>query len=75
MKTCEICGAIVSPGTANNVCLSCNGIREPAATASKGAPEDHVCGCINTDRRNCPWCNKPCHHDTSLSPKILISPM
>ena len=74
MKACEICGDTVSSGTTNTICSSCNGIRE-STTASKGSPAHHVCGCINTDRRNCPWCKKPCHHDTSLNPKILISPM
>lgn len=41
----------------------------------KASPDDHICGCNNADRRNCPLCKKPCHHDTSLNPKILISPM
>ena len=36
---------------------------------------NHICGCNNADRRNCPLCKKPCHHDTSLNPKILISPI
>ena len=74
MKTCEICGGTISSGTTTTICSSCNHIREPT-TASRGSLEDHICGCINTDRRNCPWCKKPCHHDTSLNPKILISPM
>ena len=71
MKTCEICGGIVPPGATNNVCSSCVGIGEP----KKDSLADHVCRCINFDRKNCPLCNKPCHHDTSLNPKILISPM
>lgn len=75
MKTCEICGGgIVSHGTANAVCSSCSSVRK-YTMASKGSIEDHLCGCSNTDRKNCPFCMKPCHHDTSLNPKILISPM
>ena len=73
MKTCEICDDTVSPGTTNTIGSSCNGIRE--SKASEGSLVHHIFGCINTDRRNCPWCKKPCHHDTSLNPKILISPM
>ena len=74
MKTCAICGNTVSSGTNSNVCSSCSSIRE-STMASKDSLGDHICGCINTDRKNCPLCKKPCHHDTSLSPKILISPM
>ena len=74
MKTCEICGGIVSSGTTSNVCLSCTIIRE-SRSASKEFLADHICGCINLDRKNCPLCKRPCHHDTSLNPKILISPM
>jgi len=35
----------------------------------------HVCGCNYADGKNCPWCKKSCHHDASLAPRILISPM
>ena len=41
---------------------------------SKGL-KHHICGCNYADRKNCPWCKKPCHHDASLAPRILISPM
>ena len=74
MKICEICGGTISSGTTTTICSSCTHIRE-STTASRGSLEDHICGCINTDRRNCPLCKKPCHHDTSLNPKILISPI
>jgi hypothetical protein len=71
---CGICGGPVSGGTVNNLCSSCTNIRE-SRTASKDPFADHICGCIDSDRKNCPLCNRPCHHDTSLNPKILISPM
>jgi len=74
MKTCEICGGMIYSRTTNTVCLSCTRNRE-STKALKDSPVDHICGCINTDRKNCPLCKKPCHHDTSLNPKILISPM
>ena len=34
--------------------------------------KNHICQCIVLDRKFCPVCNKPCHHDTSLSPKQTI---
>lgn len=71
MKTCEICGGIVPLETTNTVCSSCVSIGE----SKENSLADHVCRCINFDRKNCPLCNRPCHHDTSLGPKILISPM
>ena len=77
MKTCEICGGTVSSETTNTICSYCISARE-STTASKDSKDSltpHICGCINADRKNCPICKKPCHHDTSLSPKILISPM
>ncbi len=74
MKTCEICGGTVSFETTTNICSFCNSNKEPTL-ASKDSLLHHICGCDKADRRNCPWCNKPCHHDTSLNPKILISPM
>ena len=74
MKTCEICGGEVFSGTTETKCSSCASIREYKAT-SKDSIADHICGCINLDRKNCPLCKKPCHHDTSLNPKVLISPM
>ena len=74
MKICEICGGTISSGTTNSVCSYCNSIRE-STMALKDPLAYHICGCFSSDRRNCPLCNKPCHHDTSLNPKILISPM
>ena len=72
MKTCKICGGLVSLGTTSNICSFCNKIRGSTMT-SEDSLEHHICGCDTFDRRNCPWCKKPCHHDTSLNPKILIS--
>jgi hypothetical protein len=74
MKTCGICGGPVSFGTTNTICSFCNKIRD-STLASKHSFEHHICGCDTSDRMNCPWCKKPCHHDTSLNPMILISPI
>ena len=73
MKTCKICGGLVSSETTSNICSFCNKIGNSTSTSKD--LEYHICGCDTSDRINCPWCNKPCHHDTSLNPKILISPM
>jgi hypothetical protein len=74
MKPCEICGGPVSYETTNTLCSFCDKFRS-SLLDSKNSIESHICGCNTLDRRNCPWCKKPCHHDTSLNPKILISPM
>ena len=74
MRTCEICGGLVPSGTTIKICSFCNKIGDSAST-SEDSLDYHICGCDTSDRRNCPWCKKPCHHDTSLNPKILISPM
>ena len=74
MKTCEICGTPVSFETNSDICSFCNKIGYSTSN-SKDIFERHICKCDTLDRRNCPLCNKPCHHDTSLNPKILISPM
>ena len=75
MKTCEICGGGVgSSGTTDTICLFCSGTKE-STPASKGLIKHHICGCNYADRKNCPWCKKPCHHDASLNPKMLIPPM
>ena len=74
MKTCEICGGLGLSGTINIICAFCNGTKE-STSASKGLIKHHICGCNYIDRKNCPWCKKPCHHDTSLDPRILIAPV
>lgn len=74
MKTCKICGGQVSYKTTDTICAFCNRSKE-SVLDSKDSLTYHTCGCNNADRKNCPWCNKPCHHETSLTPKILISPM
>ena len=56
MKTCEICGRTVSTGNTNTICSFCRSIRE-STMASKDSLANHICACINTDRRNCPLCN------------------
>ena len=47
-----------------------NGIKQHKNCIS----ENHICQCITLDRKFCPVCNKPCHHDTTLNPKQKIDP-
>ena len=72
MKSCEICGGPVSYENTNTICSFCDKFR---FSFDSKTSEPHICRCDTLDRRNCPWCKKPCHHDTSLNPKILVSPM
>ena len=74
MKTCEICGGTVSSEITNTVCSYCISARE-STTAPKDSFTPYICGFVNADRKNCLICKKPYHHNTSLSPKILISSM
>jgi len=45
----------------NNIAIDTKELTMP----SKGL-KHHICGCNYADRKNCPWCKKPCHHDASL---------
>jgi len=72
MKICEICGGPMSYQTNSNTCLFCNKIRTSGVLKNS---EHHICECNTLDRKHCPRCMKPCHHDSSLNPKILISPI
>ena len=68
---CDFCKGLGIFGA--NPCVFCNGTGEwnPAA---QGYVKNHICQCIVLDRKFCPVCNKPCHHDTSLNPKQKIDP-
>jgi hypothetical protein len=52
-------------------CVYCNGTGE-WNQAAQAYVKNHICQCIVLDRKFCPVCNKPCHHDTSLNPKQTI---
>jgi len=52
-------------------CTFCNGTGE-WNNAAQAFVRNHICQCITLDRKNCPICHKPCHHDTSLDPKQKI---
>lgn len=68
---CDLCkgsGIFMS-----NPCVFCNGTGE-WNQAAQGYLKNHICQCITLDRKFCPVCNKPCHHDTSLNPKQKIDP-
>lgn len=54
-------------------CVYCNGTGE-WNQAAQAYLENHICQCIALDRRFCPVCEKPCHHDTTLGPRQEIDP-
>ena len=54
-------------------CVYCNGTGEWNNVAEVYM-KNHICQCITLDRKFCPVCKKPCHHDTSLNPKQTIDP-
>ena len=66
---CDFCKGVGSSAT--NVCVYCNGTGE-WNQAAQSYVKNHICQCIVLDRKFCPVCNKPCHHDTSLNPKQTI---
>ena len=57
----------------NEVCPYCNGTGEWNDAASAYL-KNHICQCINLDRKFCPVCEKKCHHDSSQTPKQRIDP-
>ena len=70
--TDDICDLCKGEGSwSSNACVYCNGTGE-WNQAAQSYLKNHICQCIVLDRKFCPVCNKPCHHDTSLSPKQTI---
>lgn len=71
-NTCDFCkGRGVA--VAGKECVYCNGTGEWNA-AAQAYVKNHICQCINWDRRNCPVCMKKCHHSSSQSNKQIIDP-
>jgi hypothetical protein len=68
---CDFCKGIGS--SSSNICVYCNGTGE-WNKAAQAYVKNHICQCIVLDRKFCPVCNKPCHHDTTLNPKQKIDP-
>ena len=65
---CDFCKGVSS---SSYVCVYCNGTGE-WNQAAQAYVKNHICQCIVLDRKFCPVCNKPCHHDTTLNPKQTI---
>jgi len=69
---CSICY-----GTGRNMfnesCTYCNGTGEHNVLADQYL-SNHICQCITWNRKHCPICKKPCHHDSSQTPKQRIEP-
>lgn len=68
---CDLCGG--KGIFLSNPCVFCNGTGE-WNSAAQGYLKNHICQCIVLDRKFCPVCQKPCHHDTTLNPKQKIDP-
>ena len=68
---CDLCKGAGTFGS--GMCVFCNGTGE-WNQAAQAYVENHICQCITLDRKFCPVCNKPCHHDTTLNPKQKIDP-
>jgi len=71
---CDVCNGTgqITHGAVGE-CNFCNGTGEWNNAAQKFM-DSHICQCFDYDRKNCPVCHKPCHHDTSLNPKQKIDP-
>ena len=68
---CDMCKGRMQLG--GITCPYCNGTGE-WNRAAQAYIENHICQCITFDRKNCPVCNKKCHHSSSLNPKQKIDP-
>ena len=66
---CDVCKG--GKTVAGNECPYCNGTGE-WNQAGQAYVKNHICMCINWDRKFCPVCLKICHHTTSQNPKQLI---
>ena len=72
--SCVVCNGIGIIELLNSECPFCNGTGENSKSAQSYL-KSHICQCIFLDRKQCPICQKKCHHDTPNRPKVLIDPM
>ncbi|MCE2498702.1 MAG: hypothetical protein J4F28_06925 [Nitrosopumilaceae archaeon] len=70
---CAVCKGSGTIELLDQQCPFCNGTGEPSRPAASYI-KSHICQCVFLDRKRCPLCGKPCHHDTPNRPKILLSP-
>lgn len=52
-------------------CIYCNGDGKQNSSA-QSYMKYHICQCIFYDRKSCPVCSKPCHHDSSQNNRQTI---
>ena len=71
---CVVCKGVGTIELLNSQCPFCNGTGENSKSAESYLMS-HICQCIFLDRKQCPICEKKCHHDTPNRPKVLIDPM
>lgn len=71
LAKCAIChGEGVLEFQMDEECPFCNGTGE-GNKASESYMKSHICQCAMYDRKQCPLCQKKCHHDTPNRPKLL----
>lgn len=73
MSGCAVCGGGGTVELLGSRCTFCNGTGEGTKSAD-AYMKTHICQCVLLDRKTCPLCGKPCHHDTPNRPKVLVSP-
>jgi hypothetical protein len=71
---CGVCKGMGIIELLNSPCPFCNETGENSKSAESYL-KSHICQCIFLDRKQCPICEKQCHHDTPNRPKVLINPM
>ena len=71
---CVVCKGVGIIELLNSECPFCNGTGENSKSAESYL-KSHICQCIFLDRKQCPICEKKCHHDTPNRPKVLIDQM
>gem|GEM_PF-1237733 len=70
-KGCAVCKGVGRLSTWRAVtCPFCNGTGE-FTKAGASFILAHPCQCENSDRQNCPFCNKKCHHGSNNKPRLV----
>jgi RecJ-like exonuclease len=70
-KKCEVCKGSGKIEALESECPFCNGTGE-YSKAGDSYMKSHICQCVAYDRKNCPLCEKKCHHNTPNRPRLLV---
>ena len=73
MRQCNECGnknvGSIGKVVTCNVCSN-SWSDEPNNKKRDGWKQPHICRCLVYDRKTCPVCQKPCHHDTTCRQQV-----